>query len=247
MSRKSFVPIIAAAVALTLAGLTQLLAQVSLDSTEARQAKSARYNGGRCDITTTAEDHECYFEQYEPAALPLIPMEHSTIAFVGQVTDMQPYLSADRTHIYTETTFRVEEMFKRPENFKLPSDQALVADQLGGSVKLPSGRIVHDSTRAGFMGKPRVGGRYVLFLLAIHEGKDLEILRAYELRDGKVFRLTEDGSSGTVLLSRTPNKPDSLSDEQGFLQTIRQHDAVDLKTGNVHLTIPLVAMTKPSR
>ena len=247
MSRKSFVPIIAAAVALTLVGLTQLLAQVSADSSEARRAKSVRYGGGRCDITTKAEDHECFFEQYEPAALPLIPVEQSTIAFLGQVTDVKPYLSADRTHIYTETTFRVEELFKSAENFKLPSDQTLIADQLGGSMKLPSGRIIHDNTRSGYMGKPRVGGRYVLFLKAIHESKDLEVLRAYELRDGKVFKVTEDGSPSNVLLSRTPNKPDSLSDEQGFLQTIRQHDTVDPKTGNLHVTIPVVASSKPKR
>lgn len=247
MSRKSFVLNIAVAVVLTLVGLAQLLAQVSPESMEstARQAKSTRYNGGRCDITRTAKGHECFFEQYEPRALPLIPMEESTIAFVGEVTAVQPFLSADRTHIYTENAFRVDEVFKSPENFNLPSDQTLIADQLGGTIELPSGRIIHDGTRNGYMGKPRVGGRYVLFLKAIHEAKDLEVLRAYELRDGKVFKVTEDGSPGNVLLSRTPNKPDSLSDEQGFLQTIRQHDTVDPKTGNLHVTIPVVASSRP--
>jgi len=95
-------------------------------------------------------------------------------------------------------------------------------------MKLLSGRVIHDNTRSGFMGEPRVGGRYVLFLKAIHQGEDLEILNAYELRDGKVFKLTEDGSRGKVLLSKTPNKPDSLSDEQKFLQAMRQHETVDL-------------------
>jgi len=88
------------------------------------------------------------------------------------------------------------------------------------------------------MGRPRVGGRYLLFLKDIHKGKDLTILSAYELRDEKVFELTEDGSPGKVLLSRTPNKPDSFSDEQELLQTIRKHDSVDPKIGNLHLTIP---------
>lgn len=231
MNRKSFLSIIVA-VALTLIGLTQLPAQVSSDSSEARQAKSVRYGGGHCDITTETEDHECFFEQYEPAALPMIPIEESRIAFVGQVTDVKPYLSADRTQIYTETTFRVEELFKSPEDFTLPSDQTLIADGLGGSIKLPSGQIIHDNTRSGFMGKPRVGGWYVLFLTTIHEGRDLEILKAYELREGKVFKLTEDGSPGDVLLSRTPNKPDSLSEEQELLKTIRQHDTVGPRTGN---------------
>lgn len=222
MTRQFFAPIIAGALGLTLVGLTQSLAQVGPGTAGARQAKSMRYNGGRCDIMKTVEGQECFFEQSEPAALPLIPMDESTVAFVGHVTGVQAYLSVDRTHIYTETTFRVQEMFKSPEHFGLPSNPTFIADQLGGTIKLPSGRIVHDNTRGGFMGKPRVGGRYVVFLTGIHEGKDLAILSAYELRDGKVFRLTEDGNPGNVLLSKTGSKPDSLSEEQAFLQTIRQ-------------------------
>jgi len=72
------------------------------------------------------------------------------------------------------------------------------------------------------MGRPRVGGRYVFFLQQVHEGKDLEILKAYELRDGKVFKLTEDGSLGKVILSKTPDKSDSFSNEQTFLQSVRE-------------------------
>jgi len=59
-----------------------------------------------------------------------------------------------------------------------------------------------------------------------------------------VFKLTEDGSPGKVLLSKTPNKADSLSDEQEFLQATRQHDAMDPKTGSLHPTIPLVAWVR---
>ena len=242
MSRRPFVPIFAAAVGLTLLGPTLLLAQVGSESTEntARQEKNRRYNGGRCNLTL---DQEC-IEQYEPAALPLIPIEESTVAFVGHVTGVQAYLSADRTHIYTETTFRVQEMFKSPENFRLPSDQTLITDQIGGTMKMPSGQILQDNTRSGFMGKPRLGSRYVLFLTPIHEGKDFAILRAYELREGKVFKLTEDGSPGNVLLSGTGDKPDSLSDEQAFLQTIRHRKSLDPKTGNLHVSVSVVATTK---
>jgi hypothetical protein len=189
---------------------------------ELRQTKSTRYNGGRCDITATTEDHECFFEQYEPAALPVIPLDQSTIVCIGQVTKAQPYLSADRTHIYTEITVRSEELLKHPGDFRLSSDRTLIADQLSGGMKLSSGRVVSDNTRAGFMGKPRIGGRYVLFLRQVHEGMDLEILKAYELRDGKVFKLTEDGSTGKVMLSKTPNKPDAFSEEQTFVEAVKR-------------------------
>lgn len=244
MSRKSFVPIIAAAVALTLLGPTQLPAQVSPESMEntAREAKSTRYNGGGCDLTVPGRD--CFFEHFAPGPLPLIPLKQSAFALLGRVTKVQPYLSADRTHIYTETTIQIEEVFKSPEGFSFPSDQTLITDQIGGAMLMASGRVIRDGSRIDFLDQTYVGGRYVFFLRQVHEGKDLAILRAYELRDAKVFKLTEDGSPGKVLLSRTPNKPDSLSDEQGFLQTIRQHDTVDPKTGNLHLAVPVPVSTK---
>src|SRR5258708_5268047 len=216
MSRKSLVPIIAAAVALTLLGLTQLSAQVSPESMDtARQAKSTRYDGGGCDLTVPGRD--CFFEHFAPGAIPLIPLKESAFALLGTVTKVQPYLSADRTHIYTETTIQIEEVFKSPETFNLPPDRTLITDQIGGSMRMNSDRVIHDGSVVDFIGKTYVGGRDVVFLRQVHEGKDLAILKAYQLPDGKVFKLTEDGSPGKVLLSKTPNKADSLSDEQEFL------------------------------
>lgn len=237
MSGRSLIPVIAAAVALTLLGLTQLSAQVSTESMDtARQAKSTRYNGGGCDLTVHGRD--CFFEHFAPGAIPLIPFKESAFALLGTVTKLQPYLSADRTHIYTETTMQIEEVFKSPESFNLPPDRTLITDQIGGSMRMDSGRVIHDGSVVDFIGEAYVGGRYVFFLRQVHEGKDLAILSAYELRDGKVFKLNEDGSPGKVLVSRTPNKPDSFSDEQELLQTIRKHDSVAPKTGTLRLTIP---------
>ena len=174
---------------------------------EARLAKNLRYNGGGCDLT---QGEDCFMEQYEPRALPLIPLAEGAIAFKGQVVKMQYYLSADRTHVYTEATWKVDEMFKQPKDFKLSSDEIIITDQIGGAIKLHSGRIARDNTRDGFMGKPHIGGRYVVFLQTIHKGEDLTMIRAYELRNGNVFKLTEDGTPGSVVLSNKPNQPDFL-------------------------------------
>src|SRR5947207_5796420 len=105
---------------------------------EARLAKNLRYNGGGCDVT---QGEDCFMEQYEPRALPLIPLAEGAIAFKGQVVKMQCYLSADRTHVYTEATWKVDEMFKQPTDFKLSSDEIIITDQIGGAIKLHSGRI----------------------------------------------------------------------------------------------------------
>jgi hypothetical protein len=230
MSRKSYVLIIATAFALALLGLTLLSAQVTSESREntARQEKNRRYDGGHCDLT---RDEEC-IEQYEPRALPLIPLKESAFAFVGQVTKMQPWLSEDRTHIYTEASVHVGEVLKSPEGFSLPPDRMLITDQIGGAIKVPSGHILRDNTRSGFMGRPYVGGRYVLFVREIHEGKDLEVLRAYELRDGKVFKLAEDGGRGQVILSKTSGREDSFSREKSLLHFI--HEQLHAPTATTH-------------
>lgn len=184
----------------------------------ARLAKNLRYSGGKGDLT---KSDELFFEQYEPRSLPLIPLGESAIAFKGQVIKMQAFLSADRSHIYTEITLRVDEIFKQVKDFKLSSGQTLMVTQIGGAIKLRSGRVIRDETREGFMGKPYLGGRYVLFANRVNKGQDLTMIKAYELRDGKVFKLTEDGIAGTIVLSRKRNKPDSLSSEETFLQTLR--------------------------
>jgi hypothetical protein len=198
--------------------LSDIGAQERPDS-KARLAKNLRYNGGRCDLTQTEEG--CFMEQYESQALPFIPLGEGEIAFKGQVSKVGSYLSEDRTHIYTEITWRVQEIFKQPKDLMLSSDEMIITDQIGGSVKIASGRIARDDTRYGFMGRPYVGGHYVVFVKMNHKGEDLTVIRAYELSDGKVFKLTEDGTAGSKVLSKKPNQPDFLSKEDTFLKAVR--------------------------
>src|SRR5215467_10873407 len=104
---------------------------------KARLAKNLRYNGGKCDLTQAEEG--CFMEQYESRALPFIPWEEGKIVFKGQVSKVQSYLSEDRTHIYTETTWKVQEIFKQPKDFTLSSDETISTDQIGGVIKIASG------------------------------------------------------------------------------------------------------------
>jgi hypothetical protein len=189
---------------------------------EARLAKNIRYNGGSCDITALTPGHSCFSDQVLPRALPLIPMKESAIVLAGQVSKIGFYLSEDRTHIYTEISLRIEEVFKNPQNSTTASSQTVIIDQIGGSIRMPSGQIVQDGTRIDFLGRTRVGGRYILFANTIHEGKDLTLIRGYELRDGHVFKLTENGNPGDVLVSSTPGDADIPSEEKPFLQAVRK-------------------------
>ena len=189
---------------------------------EARLGRNRYFNGGHYDLTS-GEDR--FIEHYAPRMLPAIPLKESGIVFVGSVLKVQPYLSEDRTHVYTEMTFRVEDLFKCPPTFTRPADGTLVIDRIGGTMRLRSGQVVRDYTDLDIGGNPYIGGRYVVFAKERPKHGALDIVRAYELRDGKVFRLAEDGKPGKVLLSTKANRTDDpLSNEQTFLHAIVASD-----------------------
>jgi hypothetical protein len=201
--------------------------RAALDSatSELRLAKNARYNGGKCDIMAATNERGCFFDQHEPV-LSTIPWEESDIICIGKVLNIESYLSIDRTHIYTETIINVSQLLKSPKDFKISPDQTLIADQLGGAIKFKDGRVITDGTRDGFMGRAYVKGRYAFFLRRINGGKEIGILRAYEIRNGKVFKLTEDGRPGKIMLPTGSNKAKSFFDEQMFIRELsaRPHD-----------------------
>lgn len=187
---------------------------------QARLVKNRYFNGGHYDLT---RDEDRFIEHYAPARLPVIPLKESGIVFVGSLLKIQPYLSEDRTHVYTEMTFGVEDdLFKSPSTITRPADGTLIIDRIGGTMRLRSGQVVRDYTDLGIGGNPYIGGRYVVFAKEQPNHGPLDIVRAYELRDGRVFRLAEDGKPGEVLLTTKANQiDDPLSNEQTFLQAVR--------------------------
>ena len=97
----------------------------------------------------------------------------------------------------------------------------MIIDQEGGIIRLPSGRPVRDQVKVEFLGRTYAGGRYVLFAKRIHNGKDLSLVRAYELRDGRVFRLRADGGPGNILLLKSMGNASAPYGESEFLQLVR--------------------------
>src|SRR4051794_10435932 len=79
---------------------------------DARRAKNIRYNAGRTDLTKRDPKIEEFVEQVWPRR-ELIPAAESAVIATGRVVKIQPYLSADRSRIYTEITIRVDELLKQ--------------------------------------------------------------------------------------------------------------------------------------
>jgi hypothetical protein len=184
-----------------------------------RRAKNARYNGAGTDLTSIKPGTDAFFEHVWPA-IPAVPIAESTCVVVGTVVKMQPYLSEDRSRIYTELSVRAESVIKCDVHDLLSPGKLLAVDVFGGALRTRSGQIMRDNTRVEFLGKPYVGGRFVLFATRIHDNNDLAMIRGYELRDGKVYQLTEHGSPGRKLFTRSPGEPDPLSQEGLFLEAL---------------------------
>ena len=187
---------------------------------ELRRAKNIRYNTGGSDLTIRKPNTEHFVEHIWPRGLPLIPSSESAVVVRGTVVTMQPYLSQDRSRLYTEIGVRVEEVLK--SDVDLSVGDTLIVDRLGGALNLKSSQLVRDDISIEGLGKTRSGGRYVLFAQRVNEGNDITLIKGYELRDGRVFRLTQDGSPGNVLLSSKPGVPDDFSEGRAFLEAARQ-------------------------
>ena len=154
---------------------------------EARRAKNRRYNTGGSDLTVERpQNSEIFFEQVWPA-VEFIPVTDSAVVLVGRVVKVQPYLSSDRSRIYTEITLRVDDLLKRDEDNRVAANKTVVIDRLGGTLELKTGRIARDGIQIDNLGNLPLSKRYVVFAQAINDGNDLSLIKSYELVDGKVF------------------------------------------------------------
>ena len=186
---------------------------------EARRAKNTRYNAGGPDLTVERPpDSEIFVEQVWPA-VDFIPASESAVVATGKVVKVQPYLSSDRSRIYTEITVEVDDLLKRDRDNRLSAVHTVVIDRLGGALKLKTGRVVRDDIQIDNLGKTNLGKRYMFFARRVNGGSDISLIDSYELRDGKVF--TND-SRPSRLISTLSGVPKVWEAEAAFVEAVRQ-------------------------
>jgi len=120
--------------------------------------------------------------------LPALPLGQSNAVLIGSVVASQAFLSDDQTGVYSEFTIRVDDVLKS-DSPDLVSGCLVEAERQGGRVRFPSGRTHWYSVDKENM--PASGRRYVFFLTGKNPDDGLQILTAYELRDGKIFPLDD--------------------------------------------------------
>jgi len=94
--------------------------------------------------------------------LPELPLESSDLVVVGEVMNLQPFLTKSRSSLYTEYTVRVLETVKPKAAVK----DSVIIMQMGGKARLDDGRVIEWPVTG--QGDPLLAGRqYLLFLTNI--------------------------------------------------------------------------------
>jgi hypothetical protein len=133
-------------------------------------------------------------------SLPAFPTEKATAIVCGTVTDARGYLSNDKSGVYSSFTIQVEEVLKNPG--KLTVDSVIEVEREGGRVQFPSGRIRLYMIAEQDM--PKVGSRYVFFLVDGNNELVFEILTGYEIKDSAILPLDELPQSSAYENSAAP-------------------------------------------
>jgi hypothetical protein len=121
---------------------------------------------------------------------PALPITSEVIA-IGTVENAQAFLSTDRTSIYSEITFVIEEVLKGNE--RLAPGIKITAERDGGAVRFASGKTLY----RGSWGRnvPIVSHRYLIFLKRIEGDDSFSIVTGYDLANNEVVPLDGAGDN----------------------------------------------------
>lgn len=184
-----------------------------------RKNKNSRYDkfGFAVKDSTPRVDEES-FESDWALATEALPVSKSTAIIVGEVLAAEAHISNDKTGIYSEFAFRIEQVLMDDGFGQLKPGRSVTVDRAGGIVTYPNGH--RRLYRVVGQNMPRIGQRYLLFLKDDDESPNYNIITGYELGGAGVSPL--DMSSRMDAYKGT--------DEASFLVTVR--DAITSRTVN---------------
>jgi hypothetical protein len=177
-----------------------------------RQSKNQRHGGVSGFVEKAYRGEESVLINDWEVGLPALPVDRSAAIVLGKVVGAEAHLSDDKTGIYSEFKVLIDKVLKGDDHALLIPGTSIVAERLGGRVRLPSGRtVVYRLIGQAF---PQLNGTYVFFLKRENGQADYSILTAYELKGGRVIPL--DGSNVELTSTWRFDKYKDV-DEQQFL------------------------------
>lgn len=166
-----------------------------------RQARAKRYNmpaqkgvDPKRFMITEERDSSFSTPPSHAAQEPALPVSQSNAVVIGDVTNADAFLAEDKTSIASEFAVSVVDILENNALAPVAIGNSIETIRFGGAVRFPSGKVI----RQGRDGKPlpRAGKRYLFFLKYNNDdGKDFDIITAYELCAGQVIPLDGENSS----------------------------------------------------
>ena len=177
--------------------MTQADPARDIASPEERAARNSLYNSPAAfqssarDLTATPQSdnqqHTHIFVDRRP--VPRIPSRLSDLIAIGTVTAFQPYLSQDRTSIYSELQFTPEQILKDNGGGR---EHPIIILQGGGTLRFPDGRTESAGPAEG-SSPIDAGKRYLLFLGFSPSTHAYSIVKAWDLSDQVPAELAPNG------------------------------------------------------
>jgi hypothetical protein len=188
-----------------------------------REEKNRRNNHGGQDLITMDPELSSSMVTLGPD-LSWLPIGSFPIIVLGTVENTQPYLSEDRSFIYTEYSIRVEEIFKTDNQLLPITNDLLIVNRGGGILRLLTGKVINYPATGVNIARPlKTGERYILFLKrADYSSNDIDLLLGpgFQLKDGQSYKLGQREGQER-LVGTIPGVPGELSDENLLLELIR--------------------------
>ncbi len=125
-----------------------------------------------------------------PVGLSAVPIFHDRVVVVARFTGYDFVLTKSRCALYSEMYLGVERVLESG-NADIGPGTRVTAIQIGGTVRLPSGRVLqHASRPRPFTIAP--GHRYLLFLQHVTDGDFYSVFKSIEFADGKALPNSHD-------------------------------------------------------
>jgi hypothetical protein len=156
----------------------------------ARESKNRQYNYVHGEDLNEQREGEVYGRVTEGPGFAAIPVSDSELIIIGRIAKAQPYLSENRTTIYSEFSVSIEDVFKNETGKLIGPGSFVTADREGGAILMPDGRALRYIVN-GIGGLPKQGGKYVLFIKKKSLNDDFTIITGYKVQTDGITPLEE--------------------------------------------------------
>jgi hypothetical protein len=148
---------------------------------------------------------------------PPFPANLSDAVIVGEVISFQPFLSSDRTTIFTELRLRVDRVYKDTLS-AAKLNGAIAVPELGGTLRFKTGRVVNyfaPKTETDL----EINHRYLVFATYSRATEWFGIVKLWDLTDGHARPMApsdiSDAKKGRAFYAGL--------DESVFLAIVQKH------------------------